>query len=121
MTKAQNNNCNISDISGFFPDDARTHQKPRDEPPSTSLTLEDTKDSSGVQATINPSSASSSYVQNLQAHTVFTHHELFFICSQYLKNRRGSKTVTSVSDRTDSRQRCTTFHGKDSATGDRQH
>lgn len=68
----------------------RTHQKPRDEPPSTSLTLEDTKDSSGVQATIIPSSASSSYVQNLQAHTVFTHYELFLSVHD-LKNRRGSK------------------------------
>lgn len=85
MTKAQNNNCNISDISGFFPDDARTHQKPRDEPPSPSLTLEDTKDSSGVQATINPSSASSSYVQNLQAHTIFTHHELFLSVHNILR------------------------------------
>lgn len=63
----------------------RTHQIPRDEPPSTSLTLEDTKYSSGVQATIIPSSASSSYVQNLQAHTVFTHHELFLSVHDILR------------------------------------
>lgn len=105
---SQNNSCNISDISWFFPDDVRTHQKQRNESPSTSLTLGDTKDSSGVQATIIPSSIELLCPESASSYRIHSPWAIF-ICSWYLKNRRGSKTVTSVSERTGSGQRSTTL------------